>query len=128
MHCSLFPCFCFSIPFSILITSLLEERVGLYVPRACAYFARVNCAPFPLLVSVRSWLRFVIVALSVSVRGWLRFVIAALSVSVRGWLRFVIAALSVSVRSWLRFVIVALSVSVRGWLRFVIAALSGLFC
>ena len=72
MHCSLFPCFCLSILFSILINLLWEERAGLYVPRACVYFARVNCAHVPLLVSgCGLWLRLSLLVSGVGCGLWL---------------------------------------------------------
>ena len=48
-------------PFSIVITSLGEERAGLCASCASVYFTRVNHCPFSLPLSVRDWLRLVIV-------------------------------------------------------------------
>ena len=50
-------------PFSIMITSLGEERAGLCASRAFVYFSPVNFCPFSLSLGVRGWLRLVIVAL-----------------------------------------------------------------
>ena len=52
-------------PFSIVITSLGEERAGLCASCASVYFTRVNHCPFYLPLGIRGWLRPVIVALSV---------------------------------------------------------------
>ena len=49
--------------FSIVITSLGEERAGLCAFRAFVYFACDNFFLFSLPLCVRDWLRFVIVAL-----------------------------------------------------------------
>ena len=46
-----------------MITSLGEERAGLYASCASFYFTRVNHCPFYLPLGVRGWLRLVIVAL-----------------------------------------------------------------
>ena len=48
-------------PFSIVITSLGGERAGLCASCASIYFTRVNHCPFSLPLSVRDWLRLVIV-------------------------------------------------------------------
>ena len=50
-------------PFSIVITSLGEERAGLCASCAFVYFTRVNHCPFYLPLDVRGWLRLVIVTL-----------------------------------------------------------------
>ena len=55
--------FFFSVLFSIVITSLWEERAGLCASRAVIYFARVKCCPFSRSLGVRGWLRLVPVAL-----------------------------------------------------------------
>ena len=52
-----------SVLFSIVITSLGEERAGLCVLRAFVCFARINFCPFSLPLGLRDWLRFVTVAL-----------------------------------------------------------------
>ena len=49
-------------PFSIVITSLGEERAGLCASCASVYFTRVNHCPFSLPLGVRGCLRLVIVA------------------------------------------------------------------
>ena len=76
LPCSLFECFffflffffCFvfiSSPYSIVVTSLGEEREVVYVllVHLFVYFARVNFCPFSLPLGVRGCLRLVIVAL-----------------------------------------------------------------
>ena len=54
----------FSVLFSIVITSLEEERAGLCVSRVMlVYFLCVKLCPFSLLSVVRGWIRLVLVAL-----------------------------------------------------------------
>ena len=53
----------FSSPFSIVVTSLGEERAGLCGSRAFIYFERVDFCLSSLPVGVISWLRLVIEAL-----------------------------------------------------------------
>ena len=55
-------CSCVS-PFSIAITSLGEERANLSAFRTFVRFVLVWICRFPLPLGVRSWLRFVIMAL-----------------------------------------------------------------
>ena len=62
-----FPCvilfLCFSVLFSIAITSLGEERANLSAFRTFVRFVLVWICPFPLPLGVWEGLRFVIVAL-----------------------------------------------------------------
>ena len=60
----LFVIVCFSVLFSIVITSLWEDRELVYVffVHVFVCFARIHFCTFSLLLGVRNWLRLVIVA------------------------------------------------------------------
>ena len=64
--CLVLPCSlssCFFIPFSIVITSLVEDGAGLCASREFVYFTPVNFCPISLPLGVSDWLRLLIVAL-----------------------------------------------------------------
>ena len=59
--CSFFSCF--SIPLSIVITSLVEEGACVLLVHLFVCFVRVNFCYFSLPPGFRGWLQFMIVAL-----------------------------------------------------------------
>ena len=53
-----------SVLFSIIITSIREEKAGLYASRVfVCLFCTSKLCPFSILLGVRDWLQLVIVAL-----------------------------------------------------------------